>query len=301
MGSVLCELGKSCTMYSDTERQEAALDVFKKRPLSGAMSNPGDPRVSTTLSAQFASLERLHEHEVRKWWEVTSLQNYVAVGRVPRGIRIYTVPAYENPDPKLLAEWAEHTADSCKGMLLILIKFAWSDYDKARKAINELENEIAQDGNKSRQDELRAQMVKRLKSYETKIRQRKQEKFERDERDYAMGRILTFPKCYDAPRKEIQNRNRAPPATSEQGDTTDSEVSDLEQPNVGNEGASSSTSGSRFPFHDEFQIIKQSWQKGTRGKPPEVQRGDQRGGEASGERSKYSPPVTRSKRYNRRR
>lgn len=275
------------------------MEVFKKRPVSGATGNRIEPRGITTLGTQFNNLERLHEREVRKWWEVTSPQNYAEVGRVPRGLRIYTVPAYENPDPQLLAEWAEHTAGSCKGMLLILIKFAWSDHDKARKAIQELEVEIARDGDKNKQEELRAAMTKRLKNNETKIQQRKQEKFARDERDYAIGWILTFAKCYDVPRKEVQNRNLAPPLPNDQGDTTESEVFDVEQARGNNEGASSSASMSYLPFHDEFQVLKQAWQKGTRGKPPETKRGDQREGEESGERNKYSPSMTRSKRRNR--
>lgn len=78
--------------------------------------------IQGTLKAQFGKLKHLYECEIRKWWEATSLQNYIEVQRIPRGLRIYTIPAYENPDPKLLDEWAAYTTEMSVGMLKILFK-----------------------------------------------------------------------------------------------------------------------------------------------------------------------------------
>ncbi|XP_078518404.1 mitogen-activated protein kinase-binding protein 1 [Lissotriton helveticus] len=144
-----------------------------------------------------------------------------------RGLRIYTVPAYENPDPKLLEQCAELTAASCKPMLDLLVKFAWSDRAKILEEIDNLEKDIAKDSDKAKQEHLREEMKKRLVKYELKIRQRKQEKYERDECDYALGRILTFSKKFDALRKTLNKKKGAAPKA--RVETSESEVTEEEQ------------------------------------------------------------------------
>ncbi|XP_078503510.1 uncharacterized protein LOC144762241 [Lissotriton helveticus] len=163
------------------------LGMFKQNTVTeltqqSAKITPGNTNLNTKITA----LERLYEREQRKWWEATSLQSYIDVDRVPRGLRIHTIPAYENPDPKLLDEWAAHTAKSSKEMLFMLVKFAWSDRDKALLEIDKMEAELDKEEDTIRVGELKEQMKKRLVKYEAKIKLRKQEKFERDERDYAL-------------------------------------------------------------------------------------------------------------------
>mgnify|MGYP002805180685 CR=1 FL=1 len=60
-----------------------------------------DNQINTNTTAiswkqKCSKLERLMEKEVSKWWELTTLTCYIEVNRVPRGLRIFTIPTYEN-------------------------------------------------------------------------------------------------------------------------------------------------------------------------------------------------------------
>ncbi|KAJ1116121.1 hypothetical protein NDU88_004340 [Pleurodeles waltl] len=99
----------------------------------------------TSLKGLSQTLEKLYANEIRNWWESTLLQCYLDGDRIPRGLAIYAVPSYENPDPMLLQEWAEHTTSSSKGMLQILNKYAINIRAKLLEEIKKIEDLIAQD------------------------------------------------------------------------------------------------------------------------------------------------------------
>lgn len=48
----------------------------------------------------------------------------------------FIVPSYENPEPQLLKDWSDHTTESARGMVRLLIKYAWSDHAKLLEEIN---------------------------------------------------------------------------------------------------------------------------------------------------------------------
>ena len=108
-------------MSSDQLRQAAADALFDEiQAVSDVTATSSNDIVSgITWKNNCWKLEKLKEKELRKWWEATSLQKYVDVGRIPRGLRIFTVPSYENPDPLMLKLWREHTHKSSVGMLFL--------------------------------------------------------------------------------------------------------------------------------------------------------------------------------------
>lgn len=104
-----------------------------------------------------------------------------------------------------------------------------------------------------------------MTKYELKIKTRKQEKYERDENDYKLGRVLTFARRFDAPRKDLQQQRAGNKQAAIRVDTTESEI-DSEP---GDNSASTLEGNVMTPFHEEFQLLRHSWLRGGKNKPPE--------------------------------
>ena len=141
--------------------------------------------------------KKIHKQEQSKWWEAVSLQKYLEVGRVPRGLRIFTTPTYENPNPAMLQKWSENSSKCTTGMLEILVEFAWVDRKTLLSEIDTLTEEIKSMDSSNNFEEFYSKMEKRLEKIEEEIKTKKQRKFLRDLNDYQTGRILTFAKKYD--------------------------------------------------------------------------------------------------------
>ncbi|KAJ1148666.1 hypothetical protein NDU88_001494 [Pleurodeles waltl] len=86
-------------------------------------------------------IEKFSRKEISKWWEIESLQKYIDVERVQRGLRIYTIPTYEDPDPDMIEEWAENSKTSSLNTMKILIKYAIKDRKKILEEIEKVEGQ----------------------------------------------------------------------------------------------------------------------------------------------------------------
>ncbi|KAJ1105750.1 hypothetical protein NDU88_003155 [Pleurodeles waltl] len=145
----------------------------------------------------YDKLEKLMRKELSKWWEIESLQQYIEVERAPRGLRIYTIPSYEDPDPELLEEWAENSKTSSLNMMKILIKYAFKDREKFMEEIDKTTKLILTLVSQSAFEEVKGNLDKKLSKFEEKITVKKHRKFISDFKDYQSGRILTFHHKYD--------------------------------------------------------------------------------------------------------
>lgn len=126
------------------EREDAANAVFDEKAVNTSARKKG-PETSTqevTLQVQKRKFEKLKRTKVSKWWEVKSLEIYLAVGRVPRGLRVLIALTFENPDPEMLQEWAVNSAESSNNMMRILVKYAKRDREKILDEITIVEKEI---------------------------------------------------------------------------------------------------------------------------------------------------------------
>ena len=260
-------------MSTDQTRQAVADKLFEDaQMLITAIDGELTKTVAgSTWKNQCWKLEKLKEKELRKWWEATSLQKYMDVARIPRGLRIFTVPTYENPDPLMLKAWREHTHKSSLGMLEILTKFAWSDRDKLLKEIAEIE-EILKGNNidKTQIAEFLTQMDSRLQKIEEDIKQRKARKFRRDRDDYMSGRILTFAKRFTVPRIELsraQNQRDIPLEESTVYETEPSSEGETSEEDISSSRDLPSGSNlEKIDFLDEHRLLQQANRNRGRGR-----------------------------------
>lgn len=78
---------------SDAQRKTQADQVFAKSPVTR-----GGPGTCITddidLKFVYRDLERAIK-EIRLWWDVCSLENYLKCKRIPRGLRIRKFPSFD--------------------------------------------------------------------------------------------------------------------------------------------------------------------------------------------------------------
>lgn len=152
--------------------------------------------LNTTLKQLLIQVEQQYKKEISKSWETLTLQKYLEVNRVPRGLRIFTMPTHPETKTEMLNEWGENNRACSYNMMRILIKYAEKDLEDIHKNITELEAKIKLQ-NKEEVNKSRKEMEERIENYEEEVQLRKQRKFLRDETDYKTGRILTFAKRFD--------------------------------------------------------------------------------------------------------
>ncbi|KAJ1191724.1 hypothetical protein NDU88_001040 [Pleurodeles waltl] len=145
----------------------------------------------------FKELEGFKKKELNKWWECESLNKYLEVDRVPRGLRIFIMPTYDDPNPDLLKEWAAHNAASSAGMMKILINHAQIERETIIEKIYNITKQIEAFPDKKLVESLNNAMEERLAKIEEEIILKKSRKFHRDTFDYETGQIYTFARKFD--------------------------------------------------------------------------------------------------------
>ncbi|KAJ1191103.1 hypothetical protein NDU88_000419 [Pleurodeles waltl] len=103
-----------------------------------------------------------------------------------------------NPHPKLLEEWSQLNAGTCKDMMGLLSKYAAIELEQVGEEIKKLKDILDK---YSLQDNLQSffkNMEHRLTKYEEEIKTKMRRKFVRDKTVYTAGKILTFGRKYVA-------------------------------------------------------------------------------------------------------
>lgn len=103
-------------------REAAASEMFDDFPSGESQTSIQTTAISAgnpNVRDLFKRLGKLMKAEQSKWWEQRSLSRYLEVRRIPRGLRIMLAPCYENPDPRMLAEWADCNLESSRKLVEI--------------------------------------------------------------------------------------------------------------------------------------------------------------------------------------
>ncbi|KAJ1141179.1 hypothetical protein NDU88_007514 [Pleurodeles waltl] len=113
---------KAAQIFSDS-----STSIKEKNKINGQLKTDNEEDIYTLMK----TLEKLRKIELNKWLESESLQRYLEVGRVPRGLRILITSTYENPNLEMLKEWAAHHANLLEEITLVNEKI--DKFDKKEK------------------------------------------------------------------------------------------------------------------------------------------------------------------------
>lgn len=247
------------------EREEAALQIFDDACASTSSASAAVRVISksTDLAWRLKWLEKLQRMELSKWWESKSLQRYLEVQRVPRGLQIMVAPSYEEPNPDMLSEWAANNNDASRRMLAILIKYSDIDRQKILAEIESLSDTLSKAEDQDSIKQFKIEMKERLRKLEVSIQERKAQTFIRDKQDYDRGHIYTFAKKFDTIRRQKMVKSSRPVQEihSEQSSIQSSEIdTDLEE--------DQNIQGPVPSVIDEFDFLREEWWFNLRPRPP---------------------------------
>ncbi|OCT80132.1 hypothetical protein XELAEV_18026942mg [Xenopus laevis] len=137
-------------------------------------------------------LERSMIKEMRLWWDISTLENYLKVGRIPRGLRIRKFPAFSDVSKDFVEAW-NNTLSLCSSKLMeLIIDFHAKRHTVIQSDIKEVQFKLLNLEAKSDTAELLNDIKFRVHKLETDVKRNKREKFLRDKRDYELNRVYDW-------------------------------------------------------------------------------------------------------------
>lgn len=174
------------------DRDKVASERFEnlaKGITTPCTSKGGASSHTESLKDKFIRLERLKKTENSRWWDSITLQQYLKLNRVPRGLRSQLFPTFEDLDDDILSKWEDTLTNNSKTLIQILIEIAERKVASLQIKISELEKEI-QDLNLKEATEKNYEILKGvLTRHQNEIKDRKRRQLKRDEADYKEGRV----------------------------------------------------------------------------------------------------------------
>lgn len=178
----------SANVSSLSSRERQAADIFSDiggddLPL---FSNTDD---TTDLCHR---LEKSMIKEMRLWWDISTLENYLKVGRIPRGLRIRKFPAFSDISKDFVESW-NNTLTACSSKLMeLIIDFHTKRHCLIQSDIKRIQLELLNHEAKTDTAELLNEIKYRVNKFEAEVKRTKREKFLRDKRDYELNRVYDW-------------------------------------------------------------------------------------------------------------
>ncbi|XP_075450962.1 uncharacterized protein LOC142492172 [Ascaphus truei] len=146
------------------------------------------------LKAHFNRLEKCLLSRQRIWWEITTMENYNRVKRIPRGLRHTKTPSFGFVNGEFEQQWC-HILNDCSFKLMdLIIRFKSEENKIVSKQIAELQHKLKAFSHMENFKELDLKTANKLNKQEKTIMLNKQTKFERDKADYEVNQIYIWQK-----------------------------------------------------------------------------------------------------------
>ncbi|XP_069502831.1 uncharacterized protein [Ambystoma mexicanum] len=173
------------------KREEEAELIF-----SGLSENPTTKPDSnnTSLRQLFLTQEKLLKQELTCWWEIKSLDKYLQIGRIPRGLRVCIFPPFEDDDIEEIKDWEQLLTTTSNEMIHRLIKYAKVKHIRLIQEITKVKENIEKLNIPEKTFKNYEILDEIIDKYASDIKIKKQRQFLRDELDYKFKRVYTFNK-----------------------------------------------------------------------------------------------------------
>lgn len=179
-------LGAGSSIFSVRERQAA--DLFSDTG-GDDFYLYSDTDDTTDLLKR---LERSMIKEMRLWWDISTLENYLKAGRIPRGLRIRKFPAFTDVSKDFVEAWND-TLSACSSKLMeLIIDLHAKRHTVIQSDIKEVQTKLLNLEAKSDTADLLNDIKYRVQKLETDVKRNKREKFLRDKRDYELNRVYDW-------------------------------------------------------------------------------------------------------------
>lgn len=132
--------------------------------------------------------------EIRAFWDVNTLTEYVSLKQIPRGLRIKKFPTFELTDDILKSEWTDALSNCSFQLMKIIVDFRQKDLDHLQGEMVNVQKELAELQHMTLYAELDSQLTKRMDKLEREVIANKKDKKNRDQFDYDTGKVFSWKK-----------------------------------------------------------------------------------------------------------
>lgn len=170
----------SGSIFTESLLSEAK-DIFSEKEL---------PELSSvaTCKLAFKDLYCTYKDNVKSWWEIRSLESYIAHKIVPRGLRISITPATRINSPRLLARWEEELTKSSLNLMELLLEEERVFFEKSSCRLRELIEAALKFKTDTDFAQRETALQTSVEKFQNLIKERKHRQFTKDLREFKENR-----------------------------------------------------------------------------------------------------------------
>ncbi|XP_056407823.1 uncharacterized protein LOC130303808 [Hyla sarda] len=248
---------------------EEAKEVFSEKELSHSS------HLTPTLNSVFKELNYRYKNQIKSWWEVQSLDNYISNRIVPKGLRIAISPALRSRTPTLMSKWEKEATESSLRFMNLLLEEERNTLDSTTKKLQEsidIALKLKQDPEFAKKD---TELKNNIEKFKHSLKDRKHKQFIRDLNDFRDNKAYNFlnQQPYQGTETEISS--------------SETDASDSERPNY--------QSWNRSPYSTRYRGAyrgnNRGWGKKSRPRGSSTKRGNSGETQGSGSQSFSVPSV----------
>lgn len=212
--------------------QEPVVETAFSRTLTAPSNNPlRQPLQAHTLQSseddeiqlirRFRKLEQLMAKEIRAYWDITFLTEYISILHIPRGLRIKKFPTSDLFDENFKKEWTD-TLDTCSFKLMeILIASKKKETEKLQLDISAIQKDLTTSQTSKGFAELDEKLNRKLDRMEKAVIDTKKGKMARDKDDYQGNSVYTWNRSFHNSSKFRKNRGKRVSFSDHEGESAD--------------------------------------------------------------------------------
>lgn len=205
--------------------------AFNLEARETAWSNRGDifgggEVVSHSVDDEFLQctneLLTAHKSLTKLWWNIRSLEEYLKVSIIPRGLRIQIFPAWE-VDPNFKKLWETGLTQCSRILINLLLEHDRDLVDKTKIQITNLELKLSKFDPGTQIDPFQKRLKESLDKFEKDIIEGKKKKFSRDKGDYEKQSAYRWRHSGNRRGRNVPNKTSTVPTASDHRDSIPSD------------------------------------------------------------------------------
>ncbi|OCT56178.1 hypothetical protein XELAEV_18000702mg [Xenopus laevis] len=182
-----------------------------------------DEEDDDTIPEIFKNLEKYMSQELLLCWDIVTLEKYVALNRIPRGLRIRKFPTFARDDEMFVNKWNDTLSRS------LIINHKKQELIVTRENINESQLLLSSLEKLPDLGDLDRKLKEHLSSLEQTVSSRKKRKLNRDRIDYENNMVYIWkrPKSILRSKSYQRDRTKSVSFSSDSGEETSFCTDDL--------------------------------------------------------------------------
>ncbi|OCT99728.1 hypothetical protein XELAEV_18005509mg [Xenopus laevis] len=175
-----------------------------------------------TIPEIFNNLKKHMSQELLLCWDIVTLEKYVAMNRIPRGLRMRKFPTFARDDDLFINKWNDTLSRCSFELMALIINHKKQDLIATRENINESQLLLSSLEKLPDLSDLDKKLKEHLSSLEQTVSSRKKKKLNRDRMDYENNAVYVWrrPKSILRPKNYQHDCKKTVSFSSDSGEET---------------------------------------------------------------------------------